>query len=348
MNKTKLYYAPLEGITDPAFRSIHATLFPNSVDAYYTPFFSPTYDSPFSEREAALLSPEKNSGVQNLIPQILTNQAPLLVDMAEKLCPLGFSELNLNLGCPSGTVVSKKKGAGFLSEPDMLDRFFDEVFSSPVMRSGALKLSVKTRLGMLDTAEFGALLDIYNRYPISLLIVHPRVRAEQYGGVPHTELFSKIIEKTAHPLCYNGDIFTRDDLLTLAPVIAKAEKNGKTLDFMLGRGAVANPALFDVLREAIDGKAPTRHLQKKELYAYATALYEDACRRLSGDRHILFRMKELWAYLISVFDDSAEPYRKRLKKATTTVEFLGAVEGLFGACPLAENGGFCSRSKAKL
>lgn len=348
MNKIKLFYAPLEGITDPAFRSIHATLFQNHVDAYYTPFFSPTYDSPFSEREAALLSPEKNRGVKNLVPQILTNQAPLLIDMAEKLVPLGFSELNLNLGCPSGTVVSKKKGAGFLSEPDTLDRFFDDVFSSPVMQSGKLKLSVKTRLGMLEISEFEEIFDIYNRYPISQLIIHPRVRAEMYGGVPHTELLPALIERSAHPLCYNGDIFTQGDLDMLAPLFAKAEETGMSLDLMIGRGAVANPALFRVIRQTVEGEISVQPLQKDELWAYTTALYDDACRRLSGDRHILFRLKELWAYIISMFDDSTAPYRKRLKKANTTREFLSTVQGLFDTCPLAPSGGFCSRSKAKL
>ena len=348
MNKIRLFYAPMEGITDPSFRSIHASLFPNSVDAYYTPFFSPTYDSPFSDREAATLSPEKNKGIKRLVPQILTNQAPLLLDMAEKLAARGFDELNLNLGCPSGTVVSKKKGAGFLCEPDVLDRFFDEVFSAPVMQSNTIKLSVKTRLGLLDISEFDAILDIYNRYPISQITVHPRIRAEMYGGTPHTELLPDIFNRSKHPLCYNGDIFTRDDLLTLLPMFKSIREAGHAFDIMIGRGAVANPALFDIVREILCRKEPTRHLQKEELWAYSQALYEDACQRLSGDRHILFRMKELWAYMISVFDESAEPYRKRLRKANTTAEFLGAVKQLFDACPLAENGGFCSRNKAKL
>lgn len=330
-----LYFAPLEGITDTKFRVIHATLFPGDADGYFAPFVSPTHESPFVEKDRAALEKENNPGVPGLVPQVLCNQSELLTDIAGKLHDMGYSHIDLNLGCPSGTVVSKRKGAGFLGDPDALDRFFDEAFSSPVLRDGTVSLSVKTRLGMFDPAEFEDILPIYNRYPLRELIVHPRVRTEMYKGVPHRELFPEIVSRSVHPVCCNGDIFTCADWDALASTLPA----DKPVGLMLGRGAVANPALFRMLR----GGAP---VTVSDLRAFSSALLDDACGRLSGERHILYRMKELWAYWLVMFEGAA-PYAKRLRKAATLTEFRSVTESVLSSLPLRENPGFSGTGDLK-
>ncbi|MCQ2432879.1 MAG: tRNA-dihydrouridine synthase family protein [Clostridia bacterium] len=330
----KLCYAPLEGITDTKFRVIHASLF-SDVDHYYAPFVSPTHDSPFVEKEYSALRPENNPGVTGLVPQVLVNQPDLMLDSAERLGKLGYKEVNLNVGCPSGTVVSKKKGAGFLGEPDMLDRFFDTVFSDPLFRDGNMKLSVKTRLGLFDPAEFDDILAIYNRYPISEVILHPRVRTEMYRGTPHTELLAKIVSECVHPLCYSGDIFTVDDWNALSALLPE----DREISLMLGRGAVANPGLFTEIRTG-------KPLDKAQFAVFTEALMQDACTRLSGERHILFRLKELWGYFIVMFCEPAV-YAKRLRKATTLSEFRSAAESVFLHCEIKEHAGFVGNANLK-
>ena len=119
-----------------------------------------------------------------VVPQILTNRAGDFLLASKKLAEMGYREINLNLGCPSGTVTAKKKGSGFLLYPDDLDRFFDEVFSDASVRNGEFQISVKTRIGKNEVEEWPEIMAIYNRYPISELTVHPRIQKEFYKGVP--------------------------------------------------------------------------------------------------------------------------------------------------------------------
>ena len=109
--------------------------------------------------------PENNAGVP-VVPQILTNRAGDFLLASKKLAEMGYREINLNLGCPSGTVTAKKKGSGFLLYPDDLDRFFDEVFSDASVRNGEFQISVKTRIGKNEVEEWPEIMAVYNRYPI--------------------------------------------------------------------------------------------------------------------------------------------------------------------------------------
>ena len=338
----RLYFAPLEGVTDVNFRRIHAQIFPESrADRYYAPFFSPTVDTPMTERDIRALSPENNRGLC-VIPQIMANRPEPFLIAARELAAMGYDEVNLNLGCPSGTVVSKGRGAGFLSDPDALDRFLDAVFSdglfAPPTVSAQMRLSVKSRLGMFSPDEYPDILDIYNRYPISELILHPRVRKEMYKGDVHTDQTVYTQTHSALPLCVNGDIFTCGDAAALLSALPQ-----KPHALMLGRGAVANPMLFAQIR-ALETGSTIPALTKDHIAAFFTALTEDALCRLSGERHVLFRLKELFAYWIVLFDD-ADTYRKRLRKANTLAEFHAAAEGLFSDCALSEDPGFLGNAK---
>lgn len=197
-------FAPMEGITGYVYRNAHHALFPH-VDLYVTPFLQPNQNHRFSSRERNDILPEHNKGI-TLIPQILTNRAEDFIWMAGELEALGYDEVNLNLGCPSGTVVSKYKGAGFLAKKEELDAFLDEVCSGIRIR-----LSVKTRLGMASPDEFEELLEIYNKYPLKELIIHPRVRSDFYKNTPDRAAFCRAVKASKNEVWYNGDIFTAGD-----------------------------------------------------------------------------------------------------------------------------------------
>ncbi|MBP3917754.1 MAG: tRNA-dihydrouridine synthase family protein [Clostridia bacterium] len=275
----KLYFAPLEGVTDVYFRRIHADLFGTSpmgkADEYFAPFLSITQDLKIHERDLHALAKEKNAGM-HVVPQIMTNRADAFLSAARQLWDLGYDEVNLNLGCPSGTVVGKNRGAGFLSEPDMLDRFFYTVFSDPLFTSTEMRLSVKSRLGMVDPDEFKDILEIYNRYPISELILHPRVRKEMYKGDVHTDMTAYTSEHTTIPLCCNGDLFTVRDVDHLFRALPKEPHA-----LMFGRGAVSNPNLFLEVRQYL-AKETVTPLTKEQLWQFSDALCRDAQTRLSG------------------------------------------------------------------
>lgn len=340
MTRTKLYFAPLEGVTDRHFRKIHADLFADSVpDAYFAPFFTPTQDTPITARDRAAVLPENNAGYL-LIPQIMANDADMFLLGARVLYDMGYRCVNLNLGCPSGTVTARGRGSGFLADPDALDRFFDGVFSDILFspHGGGMTLSVKTRLGIFEPDEFYDILPVYNRYPIAELILHPRVRKEMYKGDVHTDMTVYTANNTSLPLCINGDLFTVDDVKTVLSALGHTPHA-----IMLGRGAVSNPQLFAQVRAFLAGEdvPPT---DKNRIYAFYEALCEDAKTRLSGERHTLFRMKELFAYWIVLFAN-AQSHRRRLRKAGTLSEFRAAAESLFAECDLYPDAGFVGNAK---
>ena len=195
------YFAPMEGLTDSVYRRLHHKYFPG-VDRYYMPFFSPTVHRQLTQRESREL-PEADSVDFAAVPQVLTKVPEDFLWASEVTRDRGYDEVNLNLGCPSGTVTAKGKGAGMLADPEDLDRFLDAVFSKC-----PIAVSVKTRLGMHTPEEFPALLDIFNRYPIRELTVHPRVRQEFYSSPIHFDWFDYAVENSKSPLCYNGNLCT--------------------------------------------------------------------------------------------------------------------------------------------
>ena len=144
------------------------------------------------------------------MPQLLTNQPGPFLQAAEKLKELGYQEVNLNLGCPSGTVTAKGKGSGFLAHPDKLRAFLDEVFEKT-----PITVSIKTRLGMDDPEEFGPLLELYRQYPIGELTVHPRVRADLYRRPVRMGYFEKALAECPFPVALSGGVFQNRLLLEL-------------------------------------------------------------------------------------------------------------------------------------
>ena len=307
------YFAPLEGITSAPFRQAHHRHF-DGVDRYYAPFISPTIHHVLTPREQRDILPQYNEGVP-VIPQLLTKNVEDFLWAAGDLAAMGYGEVNLNLGCPSGTVVSKGKGSGFLGHLEELERFLDEIYEkSPI------SVSIKTRLGVTDPDEFGPILELYNRYPIPELTIHPRVQKQMYRGEVSLSHFAKAVAECRHPLCYNGD------LNTAADIAAHGERFPAIDRIMLGRGFVADPALA---QKAKGGKPANR----ATLQAFHTDLFEGFAAAMQNRRNAMLRMKEIWFYHINLFDDN-EKHIKRLRKATDVDEFLAAAAAIFRELPL--------------
>ena len=312
-------FAPLEGITGWVYRRTHQKFFPG-LSTYYAPFYAPTADSPLSGRGLSDVLPEHNEGV-SLIPQLLTNRAEDFLAAARLLKAMGYEEVNLNLGCPSGTVVAKRKGSGFLGLPEELNAFLDTVFSAVEM-----KVSVKTRIGLDAPEEWPALLELFDSYPIHELTIHPRIRRDAYRGSPRMEAFQYAVGHTRLPLCYNGDLNTPADFTAFA-----AQYPGIS-HVMAGRGLVANPALARV----VQGGPP---LQKEELRDFLACLTEEYRAVLYGDRPVLGKLKELWFYLACLFPEP-EKYAKRIRKAKSLAEYQTAADALFRDRDLRPDGYF--------
>ena len=313
----RYYFAPLEGITDDVFRSLHHRYFPG-VDRYYTPFLSPTSDGPaITKKDLRQVLPENNSGFE-LVPQLLTNQPGPFLQAAKKLKELGYQEVNLNLGCPSGTVTAKGKGSGFLAHPDKLRAFLDEVFEKT-----PITVSIKTRLGMDDPEEFGPLLELYRQYSIGELTVHPRVRADLYRRPVRMGYFEKALAECPFPVALSGGVGVAGDakrMETAYPTMS---------GMMLGRGLVANPALV----QQIQGTGgPTIDAIKN----FHGELFDATAARVGSPRNTMFSMKEVWSYLILLFD-GREKYQKLLRKTTSLTEYQAITTRIFRELPLRQD-----------
>ncbi len=301
-------FAPMEGITGALFRRLHHQFFPG-VDRYYMPFLSPTRDHVFTPRELREILPENNPDAE-VIPQLLTKVPEDFLWAAGELAAMGYQTVNLNLGCPSGTVVAKGKGSGMLADSSALDAFLDAVFSR-----APCAVSVKTRLGLSDPEEFGPLLEIYNHYPLAELIVHPRVQKDGYRHPVRLEAFAPILAASRHPVCFNGGLVTTQDCRDLVG------RFSGICGVMIGQGLVANPALVRQIRggPGADWEA---------LRAFHEALFGGYSQLFGSAHNAMMRMKELWAYLIRLFRDSG-PYAKRLRKARDPQTFSQAVDAVF-------------------
>ena len=293
-------FAPLDGITKVVFRRVWAAHF-GGADRYFIPFFSPTDQHILTDRDRREIDPANNGGL-SLVPQVMTCRAEDFLWAAEVVADMGYTEVNLNLGCPSGTVTAKGKGAGFLAKPEELDRFFDQVFSRVT-----LPVSVKTRLGIADPAAFQPLMDIYDRYPIACLTIHPRVQKEKYRGQVHLEEFAQALARSRNPVCYNGDLRTVEDVRALKARFPTVEL------VMIGRGGVADPALPRKLR---GGSAAT----KEELQAFLEELYREYQAFYGQVGTAAQRMREVWFYLIHLFED-ADRLNKKLRRFKSPGEY---------------------------
>ena len=310
MDKTVKYYmAPLESVTTWIYRQAHAKIY-GRLDKYFIPFLEPHEKRDFKTRELQEILPEHNENIY-AVPQILTNRSEGFIKLAKALKDWGYEEINLNLGCPSKTVVTKGKGSGFLAKPKELERFLTEIFDA---LSGEVKISVKTRIGKEDPEEFPALLELFNKYPMEELIIHPRVQKDGYGNVPRLELYELAEKQSLNPLCYNGDLYTREQIRNFAERFPGTER------LMFGRGFLRDPGLL-----YNEGKDPKDIFEK--FWAFHDLVYEGYQERNMGDRNVLFKMKELWSYQVYQF---SEPERlfKTFKKVQDCNEYEQMIRNL--------------------
>ena len=304
----ELSFAPMEGVTYAGFRRVHARLF-GGPDRYYAPFIAPNGDGSYKHGSRRDVLPENNEGLV-LIPQILCNAPEPFLLVAKELEAMGYDEVNLNAGCPSGTVVSKFKGAGMLRDLESLERTLDTIFNRC-----PIKVSVKTRMGVHSTEEFSAIMEVYQKFPLSLLTVHARDRDGMYKSSPDIAGFEAAVANCPFPVEYNGNIFSPEDAQNTMARFPHIHS------LMIGRAAVADPAFFRLLR---GGEA----LKVSELSVFHDELFEAYLASGLDINHAIPRMKELWSYFMFKFPGE-DKLMKAIYKSRTREDYRSAVNALF-------------------
>ena len=297
----------MEGLTDSIYRRLHNEYFPGNVDVYYMPFFSPAIHRTLSKKEQRDLPPADSVPLK-AVPQVLTRVPEDFLWAANVCRDLGYDEINLNAGCPSGTVVAKGKGAGMLRDIYALDDFLEAIF-----RDSPLPVSVKTRVGLEDPGEFPKLLDIYNDFPIKELIIHPRVRKDFYKPPIHMECLEYAIGHSKNPICYNGNINTLREISDFQAKYPQVDS------LMLGRGLIGDPGML-------------KGTDAKTLEAFSDELLQVYTDTFGSARNAMFRLKENWRYLLCHFD-GGEKLGKKLRKTTDVEEYKAITHQIFETLP---------------
>ena len=342
MSEPLLSLGPFQGITDAPFRNVFKRHF-GGIDKFYTPFFTGIHKEDHAKNlQGEEIDPRCND-VETLTPQILSTDAEEILRFAKQCKELGYKEINLNMGCPFPRVANKKRGCGLLPYPEKVDAMLEQVFETI-----DIKFSVKCRLGYFNPNEIDAIIPIFNKFPLSELIIHPRIGKQLYKGEADVERFKALMPQINAPLVYNGDIVSVESFERIRDAVQPVHQ------FMLGRGILANPFLAEDIKSSVIARRNNEAIQKSDfldcfvprkcsafdgvkdvsdnrinrLHNYVLDLYEDRLRHAGGSPKVLGRMKELWSYLMYSFDEPQDIWRK-IKKINALKDYEEAVETVF-------------------
>ena len=312
MSEVRLSLGPFQGITDAPFRNVFKRHF-GGIDKFYTPFFTGIHKEDHAKNLQGEEIDPKCNDIETLTPQILSTDAEEILRFAKQCKELGYKEINLNIGCPFPRVANKKRGCGLLPYPDMVEAMFERIFEQI-----DIKFSVKCRLGYFSPDEIEAIIPVFNKFPLSELIIHPRIGKQLYKGDADVERFKELIPYINAPLVYNGDIFSVESFGRINEMVQPINQ------YMLGRGILMNPFLAEEIRGGA-WNAPER---TERMHAYVMDLYEDRLCHAGGSPKVLGRMKELWSYLMYSFEEPQMVWRK-IKKLNSLKEYEDAVDYIF-------------------
>ena len=303
--------APIRGVTDHVFRNLFAERF-GGFDLAVAPFIAGNSSNVVKKKYVKDVWPENNPELP-VVPQILSKSGKDFAVLANFLFDLGYDTVNWNLGCPYPMVANKKRGSGMLPHTDMICWFLD----SAVPLLGG-RMSIKLRLGWQTKEEILRLIPIFNQYPVSELIIHPRTGIQRYDGKPDLEAFEECLEIADLPVVYNGDIRTCDDFRNLF------ERFNGVDGWMIGRGAVSNPFLpAEIKIGKVDFEEKVLGLKR-----FHQTLFERYSEILSGPSHVMNKMKGLWRYF-SVHFGECQKELKKIKKANQPDHYLDLVNRFF-------------------
>jgi tRNA-dihydrouridine synthase len=309
--KPVFYLAPLQGFTDYSFRQAFCSLF-EAPDVSFSPFIDTHKLDHKAYRD---ILPEQNKGIR-LIPQILGNNAAEMKPVIAHLNELGYSEINWNLGCPYPMVTKKQMGAGLLPYPQQIEAVLNELFSD-----SSLRLSVKMRLGLAYPDEWKALVPVLNRYPLTEVIIHGRTASQMYKGEVNLTSFLEMFDQLVHPVCYNGNINSLENFQTLSQRMPAVSR------WMIGRGLIANPLLLNEIRT--NNKASVKEIKTAISRLHDQLLYQNSIR-LSGESHLMHKVKPYWEYFAQSLPDDSKGLKK-IKKASSFSAYMNACNAVLSS-----------------
>jgi tRNA-dihydrouridine synthase len=308
--EAKIYMAPLQGFTDYVYRAAYAKVF-NTVDAYFVPYIS-LKNNVIPNKYVREILPENNEQ-SRIIPQILAKDAAEFELLENVLTDHGYSELNLNLGCPYPMVTNRGKGSGLLPFPEEIDKILEHFHT----RSKG-ELSVKLRAGYKSADEIKDVINVLNQFPLKEVILHARVAGQLYSGEIDENAFSYAAQNLKHKLVYNGDIFSKQDFLD------KQNKFPGIDTWMLGRGILMNP----LLPHEIKGIPFSAQERFELLNTFHQTMLKRYLEVKDNEGNALNKMKQFWIYFSWCFPNQRKVL-KYIKKVKSLNKYGEIVKSAF-------------------
>ena len=225
----KIEFAPLQGYTDAIYRTVHIKVF-GGINCYYSPFIR-LEKGKVRQKDIKDIFPENNENI-NLVPQIIVNSKEEFLKLTESVSNLGYKRIDINMGCPFPLQTKKGRGAALLQKAKHLEDIVESINSI-----NDIDFSIKMRLGMNSAEETKEALEIINIAKLHHLTIHPRIARQQYKGEIDYKTFDYIYQNCLHPIIYNGDILSQEDIYNIINNYPNIE------GIMIGRGLLAKPYL---------------------------------------------------------------------------------------------------------
>lgn len=296
----KIFSAPIQGYTDCAWRNAHSRIFAGDIDRYYAPFLR-LEKGAFRNKDIRDIAPEANQGY-HMVPQVIACGRDRLTLLIDKVVSLGYREIDINMGCPFPPIVKRHCGAGMLPFPGEVRSMLGVTEEYP-----DVSFSVKMRLGADSPDEWRALMPTLSATKLSHVTLHPRTARQQYTGDIDMSRFSEFIAEATFPVVYNGEIHS------IADIAAMSARYPALHAVMVGRGLLYDPALV----------SPEHDSALPRIIKLHDRLFDSYKAALSGDAHLLAKMKSLWEYFLA--GKGSRKCRKRITKSTTIDKYIAAV-----------------------
>ena len=304
----EIHFAPLQGYTDSIFRKLHTEIF-GGVDKYYTPFIR-VERGDFRKKDIRELPDETELCT---IPQIIASTKPEDIEkMVAMLEEKGYKEVNINMGCPFPMIAKHGMGSGLLADKEAVKAMIKVLEAHPSMQ-----FSLKTRLGYDDENQIFEMTDIINNFPFTEVTMHPRIAKDQYSGDINHPKFAEFAKVCKHPLIYNGDVTTLDDINKISTVYPTLK------GIMIGRGLLMNPALASEYKNGVIMSDKEKKDKSKQLIK---KLFTQCEELMNGEEQSVAHVKAYFEYLLP---DIEKRNRKKVLKANKAEKLRGTIAEFF-------------------
>lgn len=300
-----IHFAPLQGYTDDVYRRIHHELM-GGIQTYYTPFLR-MEGGGVRSKDMRDIRPEFNEGVP-VVPQIIVKSMKEFDFLTGIVEEKGYTRVDINMGCPFPLQAKHGRGSGLLAHVDII-----EEMAKAIAAKSQLKFSVKMRLGWENANEWRPALDVLNSTPLEQITLHPRIGTQQYKGSVSMEAFEEFYKLCKHPLFYNGDVTSVDDIRKLE------EMYPKLAGVMIGRGLLARPSLALEYASGVELSWEKRRSLLLDFHDRMKGHYETTA---NSETQVHSRLRLFWEYMEEELGRKAY---KKIMKAGNLKNYLSAV-----------------------